>query len=128
MAGMEHPKGLAPTTALMCICNAMGWSIIEWDKPHAWALFVSFTILILIGYVVLWFYWKGRNWARMAVLLTSALTLYNLRYVLRGNVFHHVMTVSEASLGIFLLYWLNTTPVRAYFKAKPRIPDSVAGA
>ena len=113
---MNRPHGLVLTAVLMCICNAMGWFIIEWDKPHALAEFVVFTILILIGYVFLWFYWKGRNWARIAVLLTSVLTIYNLRYWHHSNASGQLMIASEALLGAFLLYWLNTAAVREYFK------------
>jgi hypothetical protein len=119
---MSRPRGLLVTTVLMCICNAMGWFIIEWDKPHAQTEFVVFTILILIGYVFLWFYWKGRNWARIAVLLTSVLTIYNLRYWHHSNASGQLMIVSESLLGMFLLYWLNTTAVREYFKHIVRPP------
>ncbi len=113
---MTRPKGLTLTAVLMCICNAMGWFIIEWDKPHARAQFAVFTILILTGYVFLWFYWKGRNWARIAVLLTSVLTIYNLRYWHQSDASSRLMIASEAVLGMFLLYWLNTAAVREYFK------------
>ena len=64
----------------MVICNAMGWIIIDYSKPHARFTFVIFTALIAIGYVVLWFYWNGRNWARVLVLLNSVVTIFNLRY------------------------------------------------
>ncbi len=120
---MSRPRGLVITTVLMCICNAMGWFIIEWDKPHAKTEFVMFTILILIGYLFLVFYWKGRNWARIAVLLTSVLTIYNLRYWHHSNASGQLMIVSEALLGMFLLYWLNTAAVREYFKAGVRPPE-----
>jgi hypothetical protein len=69
----------------------------------------------VIGYLVLWFYWKGRNWARLLVLLTSLLALYNLRYWSLRGIAGRIMLGAEAALAIFLLYWLNTRRVREFF-------------
>jgi hypothetical protein len=115
---MDRPKGISVTALLMSVCNAMGWFIVDWAKPHAGLTFSIFTLLIAVGYVFVWFYWKGRNWARIAVLLTSVLGVYNLRYFSPGNPVRTVMVVSEALLSIFLLWWLNTRPVRAYFRQR----------
>ena len=49
-------------------------------------VFSLFTIFIVAGYVVIWFYWQGRNWARVLVLLTSLLCLYNLRYFFHSGI------------------------------------------
>jgi hypothetical protein len=77
---MSHPpKGIVLTTILMAVCNAMGWLIINYSAPHARGVFIIFTVLILIGYAVLWAYWSGKNWARVLVLVTSVLTVFNLR-------------------------------------------------
>jgi hypothetical protein len=62
----------------MSITNAMGWAIIDWSKQNAGITFMVFTILIFVGYVVFWSDWRGRNWARILVLLTSILSLYNV--------------------------------------------------
>jgi hypothetical protein len=101
----------------MSLTNALGWLIVDWSKPHAATTFWLFTILILVGYLVIWFYWKGRNWARILVLLTSLLCLYNLRYFLRGGIIEQVMIGSEAVLAVFLLFWLNSRNVKSFFRA-----------
>jgi len=109
----------------MSITNAMGWFNVDWNRPHAGMTFGLFTTFILIGYFFIWYYWKGRNWARIAVLVTSLLALYNLRFWFRGHAMNQVMIASESVLGIFLLYWLNTVAVRMYFKrgADPIVPS-----
>ena len=112
----ERPEGLAATTILMCITNAMGWAIIDWTHRHAGITFVLITITIAASYLVLWFYWRGKNWARILVLLNSLLCLYNLRFWNHGGVMTRVMIGAEAALAIFLLYWLNTQKVRAFFR------------
>jgi hypothetical protein len=112
----------------MSLTNALGWFIVDWSKPHAATTFWLFTILILVGYLVIWFYWKGRNWARILVLLTSLLCLYNLHSFLRGGIVERVMIGSEAILAVFLLPWLNSTNVKSFFRAQkntqsPPTPD-----
>jgi hypothetical protein len=111
----ERPRGLTATAIFMSITNAMGWTIIDWSKPHAGAIFVIFTVTIAIGYVVIWFYWKGENWARTLVLLTSLLCLYNLRHWNHGGIAERLMIGAEAILAIVLLYWLNTQRVKVFF-------------
>ena len=37
-----------------------------------------FTLTIAAGYVVLWFFWKGKNWARILVLLNCFVCFYNV--------------------------------------------------
>jgi hypothetical protein len=103
------------TVVAMSITNAMGWAIIDWSNPRAKIIFIVNTVLIVTGYVVIWFYWKGQNWARILVLLTSLLCLYNLRYLNRGGLIERAMIGMEAALAIFLLYWLNTRKVKAFF-------------
>ena len=112
-----RPKGLTETAVVMAVTNAMGWLIVDWSKPHAATTFVLFTIFILVGYLVIWFYWKGRNWARILVLLTSLLCLYNLRFIFRAGFTERIMVGVEAVLAVFLLFWLNSGSVKSFFRA-----------
>jgi hypothetical protein len=118
MSGSERPKGLASTAAAMSVTNAMGWAIIDWSLPTAWRTFIVSTILIAIGYGVIWFYWKGKNWARVLVLLTCLLSLFNLSFWNRNRLPERAMIGIEAALSLFLLYWLNTRKVSAFFAAE----------
>ena len=113
----QRPKGLTETAILMSITNAMGWLIVDWSTPHAATTFAIFTIFIVVGYSVIWFYWKGRNWARILVLLTSLLCLYNLRLFFRAGFVERMMIVAEAVLAVFLLVWLNSGNVKSFFRA-----------
>jgi hypothetical protein len=124
----QRPRGLTETAILMSIPNAMGWLIVDWSKSNAATAFALFTIVILVGYLVIWFYWKGRNWARILVLLTSLLCLYNLRFFFRAGFTERLMIGAEALLAVFLLFWLNTRDVRLFFHASkhtqaPPTPD-----
>lgn len=112
-----RPKGITETAVLMSLTNALGWLTVDWSKPNAAVVFVSFTLFIVAGYVVIWFYWKGYNWARILVLLASLLCLYNLRYFLPAGTIKQFMIGTEAILAIFLLFWLNKQPVKSFFRA-----------
>jgi hypothetical protein len=117
MSGYERPRGLKETAVAMSITNALGWAIIDWSNRRAQLVFIVFTVFILTGYVVIWFYWKGQNWARMLVLLTSLLCLYNLHFWNHVAPLERIMIGTEAVMAIFLLYWLNTRKVKAFFIA-----------
>ncbi len=118
---MERPVGIKVTVVLMSLAIATGWSVLDWHASHAIARFLSFTAVILIGYFVIWSYWEGENWARIAVIVCSALAVLN---VTDWNDLHsgkivgarHLMLAGDAALGVFLLYWLNTSAVRAFFR------------
>ena len=72
MDAYQRPKGRTETAVLMSFTNALGWFIVDWSRPYAVTTFCLFTILIIVGYLVIWFYWQGHNWARVLVLLTPS--------------------------------------------------------
>lgn len=69
-----------------------------------------------------WHYWRGQDWARIFVLLWSFATAARELSVLIDrddsliSLMSHPLTFFHALLACFLLYWLNTRPVRAWFK------------
>jgi len=78
----------------------------------------------LAGVVALfctWHYWKGQNWGRIFVLLGSFVIVAR---EISALIDHDVTLLTlmsspvqflRAILAAFLLYWLNTAPVRAWF-------------
>jgi len=96
----------------MSTLNAVGWAIINWNAPTA----TRTRSLSCSAYVVVWFFWKGRNWARIVVLLTSLWAILNLLAWNRLGRFGKVMVGGEGGLAVFLLCWLNTADVRVFFK------------
>jgi len=125
MSVLKRPKGLTETAILMSLTNALGWLIVDWSKPHARATFALFTVFILVGYFVIWFYWQGHNWARILVLLTSLLCIYNLRSFSRVGTIERVMIGTEAVVAVFLLFWLNNQSVKSFFHARQETNKSV---
>jgi hypothetical protein len=83
-----------------------------------------FTILIAVGYLVLWFYWQGKNWARWIVLIECFQCFWNLKYLFHPNPkatpFEPMMIVAEAAIAIYLVWYLNTPTVREWFQNSGR--------
>src|SRR5436190_357348 len=109
-----RPNGLSAVTLIMCALNLSGFLLIDGSGVPPNIALPFFGFLILIGFVVLWHFWRGRNWARWLVLATSVLSLLNLVGLVRSSPFEGAVIVIEAMLGGFLLYWLNTGEVRSY--------------
>jgi hypothetical protein len=99
----------------MAILNLSGFVGLQWSHSRQ---VVTALVPMLCGYIVLWYYWQGKNWARILVLLTSGLAIVNVSTILlpyRSAVSYNSLVVVEAALGAFLLYWLNTKDVRNWF-------------
>jgi hypothetical protein len=121
------PRGLLFTLVAMCIFNLTGFLFIDSNRMHAVIVFVLISTVILAGYFVLFFYWQGRNWARILVMLNSLLALYNVHLIVKLAPLQRLIVLSEAALGAYLLYWLNTGSIREYFKGPhatdPDVPN-----
>ena len=107
----------------MCLTNGLGFFNINWKHQHAGGFLLIYSVIIAIGYLVLAFYWRGQNWARWLVLLTSLLCLWNL-WQLRLKTppsqvapIRVTMVLVEGAIAVFLLWYLNTQTVRRWFTA-----------
>ena len=130
LQSMQRPKGVIVTFVLMCITNATGFFAVNWQLPYARTLFITFSILITIGYFVLWFYLQGRNWARWLVMIECLQCFWNIKYLFHPNPLspriEPVMIASEAILAAYLIWYLNTPPVRMWFiSGRAENPPSV---
>ena len=118
-----RPKAVTITTWVMGALNILGYALLLdiRTKPGAQILLTAavFTLMITAGYVVLWFYWQGRNWARILVFLSCFLAFYNLRSFTSANAIVKVMVIGEAAVAAFLVFWLNTPEARMFFKHGP---------
>jgi drug/metabolite transporter (DMT)-like permease len=120
---MNRPKGLALTAILMALCNAMIWATIDYTRPQRKGFVILAVIFgCIIGFFFIWSYWKGRNWARIGILLCSGGSIGNLfmwRAVSLYPVFlatpTRTLLAVRAVLGAALLYYLNTRPVVEFF-------------
>jgi hypothetical protein len=111
-----RPKGLAETTIAMCIMNIAGFVFVDSRVAPVEIQYAIFSVIIAVTYLVLWYFWKRKNWARILVLLTGVVAVLNLFALSSTSVWAGTLIVIEAFFGIFMLWWLNTQGVKAYFK------------
>lgn len=115
-----RPKAVTVTTCLMACSNLLTYSAL-YGRPHPrdvlLGMYVILTVLVVLSYLVLWFYWHGKNWARILVLLASLVCFYNLSLLTSAKSgIERSMLVGDAILAAFLLYWLNTSEAKTFFK------------
>jgi len=115
--------------------------VVGWVRGHYWPLHshpsdpsthlhVFVTVLLLVAditaFVCIFYYVRGRNWARIAVLLTSILTILSVPFQLRHqDTADRVVSAVWGLLGAFFLYWLNTRSVCEFFKRPRPLPDNL---
>jgi drug/metabolite transporter (DMT)-like permease len=125
MSCMNRPGGLLLTTWMMVALMVVGWVLgsrhhTQLNSPSS-HLNAFTTILMLvvnvIAFVCIFYYFQGRNWARIAVLLTSILSILSFPFQFRHqDTPGRVVSAVWVLLGIFFLYWLNTRSLREFFK------------
>jgi hypothetical protein len=75
-----------------------------------------------IELLLIWHYWKGADWGRIFVLVWSFVVAAREVSALIDHddnltsLLIHPPRFMQFLLAVFLLYWLNTAPVRAWFK------------
>ena len=130
---MQKPTGITVTTVLMVLFLIIG-AVLTFHAPiptvpnspissstistfaHA-----AFALYAIIALVCIWFYYSGHEWARWVVMIVSVLDLLGLISIAKTFAASHLSgadAIAKAVLAIFLLYYLNTPPIRAWFSHK----------
>jgi hypothetical protein len=113
----------------MCVLDLLGysrvnWHSVDWHSRHLIIVLSAISLPRIIGYVVLWFYWEGRNWARRLVLITSLVYFWNLKYLDYGSALARMTIILDVAMAVFLLYWLNTVAAKSYFSDSDVAPQA----
>ena len=114
-ADRVRPAGLREVTLLMCLFNAASLFVMRPHGMSARTLWLTCGTIVAISFLVLWYFWRGRNWARWLVLVTSVVALVNLAVLGSMDFTEKLLVVAEGALAVWLLVWLNTRSVRAFF-------------
>ena len=119
---MSKPTGVKVSALLMMLSLAAGLVI---SYVHGETSVIFCAVIIAVS-VITYFYWTAHNWARRLVLIYSFLCVIPVRLV------HHQwvlirfswVAVGQALLAIYLLWYLNTRPIRAWFAGSPDASDT----
>ena len=117
-----RPRGMLATVVAMGILNLTVFVALKRTRFFVATLVID-ILIVLASYLVLWFYWMGRNWARVFVLVVSVLSIFNLLALIHpyGNVVvYDSIVIAWALVGSFLLYWLNLADVRDWFRSEKK--------
>lgn len=128
-----RPKGVSVTALIMLALCAPGFRMITSQFNAAGMLgYYAGGLVLAFELYAIWCYWNGRNWARVLVLAVSLLNVAGaLSSVLDRNsglleVMSHPLRFVQLALACFLLYWLNTRPLRAWYSNLPSAADLVS--
>ena len=100
-------------------------AVVTVSRAHRFfvATLAAEILIVLISCLVLWFFWKGKNGARLFVLVVSVGSIINLLALIHpyGNVVvYDSILIAWALVGFFLLYWLNLADVREWFRIQKK--------
>jgi len=113
-----QPHGLRGVVLLLCVQNLPGFLAIDHTTP---ALALAFLLAVVaFEYIAIRGLWRGQNWARWIHLLASAIAVVDLlRLGGRMSPLQRGVWAVEGAFGAYLLWWLNSAPVKAYFTRSP---------
>jgi hypothetical protein len=126
--GPTRPPGVGLTALALCVLLAIDF--LRALPPLAGGVPIGLSgiqplLLCLVralAFLILWQYWKGRDFARVFVLLWSLLAAARaISLLVEHNLdpaalMGRPLDFFQSLLAVFLLYWLNTPPLRAWFK------------
>jgi hypothetical protein len=119
-AATDAPRHLAATAFAIGLLLATGLAYAIFFAGVRWtALRLALAVpLMLLPFLVLWFYQQGRNWARVVVLAACALELLAFTAWDTYSAPMKACHLLAAALAVFLLVWLNTSEVAAWFRGE----------
>jgi hypothetical protein len=110
----------------MVFLNTAAWILQYWPHHHVFrhastAVFVGLLMFAVrvCAFACIFDYAQGRNWARILVLVISVSTVLTSLLYRGGALSTPAARINSAAwviLSVFFLYWLNTRPVREFFK------------
>lgn len=128
-----RPKGVSVTALIMIALCFPGFQMISSQlSPAGMAGYYAAGLVLAFELYAIWCYWNGRNWARVLVLAVSLLNVAGaLSSILDRNsslldLMGHPLRFVQLALACFLLYWLNTRPLRAWYSNSPTAADLVS--
>lgn len=118
------PQALHAVVATQLALTAFDFVVLfsKWGQPDfqedaVWSIaFTPFSLLVL------WFLWKGKNWARIVTLIVSCIVVVGtpLLFLFDGesiaNALEGASYIAWIMISLYLLWWLNTKEVKTWFK------------
>ncbi len=127
----SRPKGVSLTAlAMVALAVPAARALAGQFHSHGFLGFYYGGVGLAFELYIAWSYWKGHHWARILVLVASfVMVAGGISDIFeRGNIItlmSHPAVFLRFVLAAFLLYWLNTPPLRAWFKNASTAADLI---
>lgn len=113
----RRPPGLSLTVGLIVVDDLIALFFISPEHWHSVGRVLFHLIFRLFDLWIICYLWKGRNWARLLLMIGSVLSLLTVTLLHKETPIHQVHSVSSMALGAYLFYWFSTKPIVRFFKA-----------
>ena len=114
-----RPRAVVHVAIVVIAATVVSLNFFAWDVFFGDAdpfLLKAAAFVVLIRATVLWFFWKGKNWARIFLLVAAVLgLLQGLRSMTSGHT-NWLEVMPQISACLFLLIWLNRLKVKQWYK------------
>ncbi len=102
---------------LMCLSNIATLVFIDFGKdilPQA----VFYAPFIIGTFAVIYYFYKGRNWARILIIIGAILNLLFLlgTVVMYAGFIRKIIAILDGAFSVYLLLFLNKETTKAFFK------------
>ncbi len=114
------PKNLKLITILLCLFNSygiIGLFFLNIASEYFKYVVIAAVIVVLVSFIVIGFFWKGKNWARILVIVASVLAIFNMYNFHLLHILSKFVIGGEFVFACYLLYWLNTKAVKEFFSS-----------
>jgi hypothetical protein len=127
------PKGVALTALAMgALAVPAAATVAAQFHTHSLLGFGYGGLALAVAWYTVWSYWKGYHWARVVVLIASFVIVTGETSKIFDRdanlieLMSHPVLFLRFALAAFLLYWLNTRPLRIWFKNAPTAADLIS--
>jgi len=126
-----RPKGVSLTALLLLAFGLHATGMLVAQFSYSSLGFCYGGLMVALESYSLWSYWKGQNWARLLVLIVSCLVVAAASNMMEREgsliaLMSHPVFFLRFAVAAFLLYWLNTRPLRAWFKNAATAADLIS--
>ena len=108
------PARLDQHALALCFLTLMSFPVFEGVLEGRVSSIATAGFLSALWLLVIWYYRLGHNWARSLILFGSAISLIG-PFLSYERWYDWIHSVVNAAYSAYMLYWLNTKPVREYF-------------
>jgi len=103
-------------TILLCIFNISALAFIDYSKNIRSQL-VLYLLFVILGFIIFFYFYKGKNWARIVIIIGAVLNLLSFLgslFIFRG-ILRLFILICETAFSLYLIIILNKETMKTYF-------------